>query len=68
MPTHASKTSCVVSVSLSRLHAPKLCSSFTIQSPEMLPRETEFTGILDHLHPNDNGYQAMANAINLTLF
>jgi lysophospholipase L1-like esterase len=22
----------------------------------------------DHLHPNDNGYQAMANAINLTLF
>ena len=22
----------------------------------------------DHLHPNDNGYQAMANAINLNLF
>jgi lysophospholipase L1-like esterase len=22
----------------------------------------------DHLHPNDAGYQAMANAVNLTLF
>ena len=22
----------------------------------------------DHLHPNDSGYQAMANAINLALF
>ena len=22
----------------------------------------------DHLHPNDAGYQAMANAINLALF